>query len=131
MHARLDRFSGQRGHRVDDPDLADPARSAAGQPGLLGCVTFRQLGGPAAVCLTLWDTEASATRFPGSRAGLAALPAETYAVTDTEEGPAAAQSRPAPGCCTSTARAPQSRPPRRIWPGGGGYGRRSAASAGW
>lgn len=45
MYARLDRFSGQRGHGVDDPDLADLGSSAAGQPGLLGRVTFRQLAG--------------------------------------------------------------------------------------
>ncbi len=123
MHARLDRFSGQRGHRVDDPDLADLSRSVAGQPGLLGCVTFRQLAGPAAVCLTLWDTEASATRFPGPRAGLAALPAEIYAVTDTEEGPAAAQE---PACARllyfDGPRAPELAAAadlagrRRIWP---------------
>jgi hypothetical protein len=95
MHARLDRYSGQPGHKVSDPDLGDLSSTVAGQPGLLGCITFRQLAGPAAVCLTLWDTEASATTFPGPRAGTAALPAETYAVTDTEEGLAAAQ---APAC---------------------------------
>jgi hypothetical protein len=123
MHARLDRFSGQRGHGVDDPDLADLSSSVAGQPGLLGGITFRQLAGPAAVCLTLWDTEASATRFPGPRAGLAALPAEMYAVTDTEEGPAAAQ---APACARllyfDGPRAPEQAAAadlagrRRIWP---------------
>lgn len=95
MHARLDRYNGQPGHEMADPDVADPASGVAGQPGLLGCVTFRQLAGPAVVCLTLWDTEASATSFPGPRAGLAALPGETYKVTDTEEGLAAAR---APAC---------------------------------
>jgi hypothetical protein len=95
MYARLDRFSGQRGHGVDDPDLADLGSSAAGQPGLLGRVTFRQLAGPAAVCLTLWDSEASATTFPGPRPELAAVPGEAYEVSDTEEGPAAGQ---APAC---------------------------------
>jgi hypothetical protein len=95
MYARLDRFSGEHGHGVDDPDLADLSSSAAGQPGLLGRVTFRQLAGPAAVCLTLWDSEASATRFPGPRPELAAVPGEAYEVSDTEEGLAAGQ---APAC---------------------------------
>lgn len=123
MHARLDRDSGQPGHEVNNPDLTDPASSVAGQPGLLGYVTFRQLAGPAAVCLTLWDTEASATRFPGPRTGLAALPAEMYAVTDTEEGPAAAQP---PACARllyfDGPRAPEQAAAadlagrRRIWP---------------
>jgi len=89
MHARLDPYDGQPGHEVDDPDLADPGGGVAGQPGLLGCVTFREFAGPAAVCLTLWDTEASAASFPGLRAGLAALPGETYEVIDTDEGLAA------------------------------------------
>ena len=88
MHARLDRYNGQPGHRVDGPDPADLGTSMAGQPGLLSCLTFRQLAGPAAVCLTLWDTEASAT---GPCGGLAAPPSEMYQVTDTQEGPAAAQ----------------------------------------
>ena len=88
MYARLDRYNGQPGHRVDGPDLTDLSTSKAGQPGLLTCLTFRQLAGPAAVCLTLWDTEASAT---GPCGGLAAPPSEMYQVTDTQEGPAAAQ----------------------------------------
>lgn len=89
MHARLDPYDGQPGHEVDHPDLADPGSGVAGQPGLLGCVIFRELAGPAAVCLTLWDTEASAASFPGLRAGLAALPGETYEVIDADEGLAA------------------------------------------
>ena len=123
MHARLDRYNGQPGHEVDDPDLADPGSGVAGQPGLLGCVTFRQLAGPAAVCLTLWDTEASATSFPGLRGGLAALPGETSKVTDTQEGLAAAR---APACARllyfDGPRAPEQVAAadlagrRRIWP---------------
>jgi hypothetical protein len=88
MLARLDRYSSQPGHGANGPDLADLSSGVAGQPGLLGCLTFRQLAGPAAVCLTLWDTEASAT---GPCGGLAAPPSEMYQVTDTQEGPAAAQ----------------------------------------
>lgn len=88
MLARLDRYSSQPGHGANGPDLADLSSGVAGQPGLLGCLTFRQLAGPAAVCLTLWDTEASAT---GPCGGPAAPPSEMYQVTDTQEGPAAAQ----------------------------------------
>ena len=91
MHARLDRYHGQPGHRVDRPDLADLSIGVAGQPGLLSCLIFRQLGGPAAVRLTLWDTEASATGCPGPDAGLAPPAAEIYEVTHTEEGLAATQ----------------------------------------
>jgi len=126
MHARLDRYSGQPGHDVSDADLANPASGAAG---LLGYATLRQLAGPAAVCLTLWDTEASATRFPGPRAWLAAVPAETYEVTDTEEGLAAAQ---APACARllyfDGPRAPEQAAAadlagrRRIWPAIRGLG---------
>jgi len=88
MLARLDRYSSQPGHGANGPDLADLSSGVAGQPGLLGCLTFRQLAGPAAACLTLWDTEASAT---GPCGGLAAPPSEMYQVTDTREGSAAAQ----------------------------------------
>jgi len=88
MHARLDRYNGQPGHAVNGPDLTDLSSGVAGQPGLLGCLTFRQLGGPAAVRLTLWDTEASAS---GPDAGLAPPASEIYQVTETEEGPAGAQ----------------------------------------
>lgn len=88
MFARLDRYSSQPGHGANGPDLADLSSGVAGQPGLLGCLTFRQLAGPAAVCLTLWGTEASAT---GPCGGPAAPPSEMYQVTDTQEGPAAAQ----------------------------------------
>ena len=91
MHARLDRYNGQPGHPMNSPDLADLSSGVAGQPGLLGCLTFSQLGGPAAVRLTLWDTEASASGCSGPDAGLAPPGAEIYQVTDTEEGPAAAQ----------------------------------------
>lgn len=91
MHARLDRYNGQSGHRVDSPDLADLSAGVAGQPGLLSCLTFRQLGGPATVRLTLWDTEASATGCPGPGAELAPPAAEMYQVTAAEEGPAATQ----------------------------------------
>ncbi len=91
MHAHLDRDNGQSGHRVDSPDLADLSNGVAGQPGLLSYLTFRQLGGPAAVRLTLWDTEANATGYPGPDAGLAPSAAEIYQVTATEEGLAATQ----------------------------------------
>ncbi len=83
MHARLDRHHG--------PDLADLSIGAAGQPGLLSTLSFRQLGGPAAVRLTLWDTEASAAGCPAPDAGQVPPTAELYQVTDTETGPAATQ----------------------------------------
>jgi len=91
MYARLDRYSGQPGHRMDSPDLADLSIGAAGQPGLLSCLTFRQLGGPGEARLTLWDTEASATGCPGPAPELVSPAAEIYQVTHTEEGLAATQ----------------------------------------
>jgi hypothetical protein len=93
MHARLDRYtgSGQPGQRVNNPDLADLSTGVADQPGLLSCLTFRQLGGPAAVWLTLWDTETSAAGFPGPDAGLVSPAGEVYQVTHTEQGLAATQ----------------------------------------
>ncbi len=87
MHARLDRYHDQSGR----PDLADLSIGVTGQPGLLSCLTFRQLGGPAAVRLTLWDTEASAAGCPGPDAGLVPPAAEVYRVTHTEDGLAATQ----------------------------------------
>ena len=91
MRARLDRDNGQHGHGADSPDLADLCGGVAGQPGLLSCLTFRQLGGPAAVRLTLWDTGDSATRFSGPDDSLGPLAAEIYQVTAHEEGLAASQ----------------------------------------
>ena len=123
MYARLDRYSGQPGHRMDSPDLADLSIGVAGQPGLLSCLTFRQLAGPAAVCLTLWDTEASATGCPGPDAGLVPPAAEIYEVTHTEEGLAATQA-PAYArlVCFDGPRAPEQTAAedlagrQRIWP---------------
>lgn len=123
MHARLDRYNGQPGHGVTGPDLADLSNGVAGQPGLLSCLTFRQLRGPAAGCLTLWDTEASATGCPGPGAGLVAPAGEIYQVTDTEEGLAATQA-PAYArlVCFDGPRAPEQAAAedlagrRRIWP---------------
>jgi hypothetical protein len=119
MHARLDRYNGQSGHRVDRPDLADLSRDVAGQPGLLSCLTFRQLGGPATARLTLWDTEASATGC----AGLAPPAAEIYRIAATEDGPAATQT-PAYArlMCFDGPRAPEQAAAedlagrQRIWP---------------
>jgi hypothetical protein len=91
MHARLDRYHGQPGHGTDRPDLTDLSIGVADQPGLLSCLTLRQLGGPAAVRLTLWDTEASAAGCPGPDAGLAPPAAEIYQVTHNEDGLAATQ----------------------------------------
>ena len=123
MHARLDRYDGQPGHPMDSPDPADLSSGAAGQPGLLGCLTLCQLGGPAAVRLTLWDTEASATGCPGPDAGLAPPAAEIYEVTHTEEGLAATQA-PAYArlVCFDGPRAPEQTAAedlagrQRIWP---------------
>jgi hypothetical protein len=86
MYAHLEKAAGRRGHSEDGP-----APRVAGQRGLLGSLTFRQLAGAARVCLTLWETEASATAYLGRRAGLAALPGEVYEVTAAEDGPASAQ----------------------------------------
>ncbi len=123
MHARLDRYNGQPGHRVVSPDLADLSSRVAGQPGLLGCLTFRQLGGPAAVRLTLWDTEASATGFGGPDAGLVPPVSEIYQVTATEEGPAGTQAPTyAQLLCFDGPRAPEQAAAedlagrQRIWP---------------
>ena len=123
MHARLDRYNGQPGHQVDSPDLADLSSGVTGQPGLLSCLTFGQLGGPAAVCLTLWDTEASVTGCPGPDAGLASPTAEIYQVTDTEEGLAATQAPTyARLVCFDGPRAPEQAAAedlagrQRIWP---------------
>jgi hypothetical protein len=91
MYAQMEQISGGPGHGTNGPDQADPSASAAGQAGLLGSITFRQLAGPAALCLTLWDTEASATGFSGSRAALAVPAGEIYQVIENEEGPAADQ----------------------------------------
>ena len=86
MYAHLEKTTGRRGPAEDGPDLR-----VAGQPGLLGSVTFRQLAGSAGVCLTLWETEASAIAYRGQRAGLAALPGEVYEVAAAADGPASAQ----------------------------------------
>jgi hypothetical protein len=86
MYAHLEKATGQRGPAEDGP-----VPLLAGQPGLLGSVTFRQLAGSAGVCLTLWETEAGATTYLGQRARLAALPGEVYEVAAAEDGPASAQ----------------------------------------
>ena len=86
MYAHLEEATGRRGHPEDGPDPR-----AAGPPGPLGSVPFRQLAGSAGVCLTLWETEAIAIAYRGQRAGLAALPGEVYEVTAAEDGPASAQ----------------------------------------
>jgi hypothetical protein len=86
MYARQDRYHSQSG-----PGLADLSIGVTGQPGLLSCLTLRQLGGPAAVRLTIWDTEASAAGCPGPDAGLASPATELYQVTHTEDGLAATQ----------------------------------------
>jgi hypothetical protein len=129
MHARLDRYNGQSGHRVGSPDLTDLSTSVAGQRGLLSCLTFRQLGGPATVHLTLWDTEASAAGCPGPSAGPASPAAEIYQITATEEGPAATQT-PAYArlMCFDGPRAPEQAAAedlagrQRIWPAIRGLG---------
>ncbi len=123
MYARLDRYSGQPGHRMDSPDLADLSIGVAGQPGLLSYLTFRQLAGPAAVRLTLWDTEANATGCPGPDPGLVPPTAEIYQVTHTEEGLAATQAPTyARLVCFDGPRAPEQTAAedlagrQRIWP---------------
>ena len=131
MHARLDRYHGQPGHRVHGPDLADLSTSMAGQSGLLSCLSFRQLGGQAAVRLTLWDTEASATGCSGPGAGLAPPVTEIYQVTHTEEGLAATQVPTyARLVCFDGPRAPEQAAAEDL-AGGGGSGRPSTTSAGW
>jgi hypothetical protein len=73
---------------------ANPGPASAtqpGQPGLLGSITFQQLAGPAGVCLTLWDAEASAAAFGRQHGEPTELSGEIYEVTDTREGQAAGQ----------------------------------------
>jgi hypothetical protein len=86
MYAHLETAADGRGHGEDGPDP-----QLAGQPGLLGSVSFRQLAGSATVCLTLWETEASATAHLGRRAALAARPGAIYEVAAATDGPASAQ----------------------------------------
>ncbi len=86
MYAHLEKATSQRG-----PAEEGPGPRVASQPGLLGSVTFRQLAGSAAACLTLWETEAGAAAYRGQRAGLSALPGEVYEVVAAEDGPASAQ----------------------------------------
>lgn len=59
------RSQASRSAHPDSADLADISTGVAGHAGLLGTITFRQLAGPAAACITLWDSEASAAGFPG------------------------------------------------------------------
>jgi hypothetical protein len=87
MYASLDRYHGQPGR----PDPADLSIGLSGQPGLLSCLTLHQLGGPAAVRLTLWDTEASAVGCSGPDAGLTPPATGLYQVTHHEEGLAVRQ----------------------------------------
>ena len=126
MYAHLERATGQRG-----PAEAGPAPLLAGQPGLIGSVTFRQLAGSAAVCLTLWETEAGATTYLRQRARLAALPGEVYEVAAAEDGPASAQ---VPAWARlmyfDGPRAPE-QASAADRPAGSGSGRPSAVSAGW
>ncbi len=86
MYAHLETAADGRGHVEGGPDTR-----VAGQPGLLGSVSFRQLGGSATVCLTLWETEARATAYLGRRAARAARPGAIYEVAAATDGPASAQ----------------------------------------
>jgi hypothetical protein len=123
VYARLERYNTRPGHPADVPDRADLSRAVAGPPGLLGCLSFRQLGGPAAVRLTLWDTEAGATGYSGPDSGPTPSAAGVYQVTDTAEGTAAAQA-PAYArlMCFDGPRAPEQAEAedlagrQRIWP---------------
>ncbi len=91
MYARLDQLSGRPGHGSDSANPAHFSTGVTGPAGLLGTITFRQLAGPATACVTLWDSEASATGFPAPDARLTTSSAEVYQVADAEAGPAAAQ----------------------------------------
>ncbi len=118
MYAHLEKATSRHEHPDDGP-----CPRVAGQPGLLGSVTFRQLAGSAGVGLTLWETEASAIAYRGQRAGLAALPGEVYEVAAAADGPASAQ---VPACARlmyfDSPRAPEQAAAadlagrRRIWP---------------
>ena len=90
MYAHMDQVS-RPGHQSGGQDPAGPGTDVAGQPGLLGSVTMQQLAGPAAVCLTWWDSEAGATAFAGQRAARPAQPGDIYEVAEAEQGPAAAE----------------------------------------
>jgi len=94
MYAYLDQAPCGRDHSADGPS-AGPG--VANPSGLLGSIEFRQLAGPAGVRLTLWDTAASAAAFLAERAGMAALPGETYEVTETRMGKRRRRRLPTPG----------------------------------
>ena len=124
MYAHLETAAHGLGHSEDGPDPL-----VAGQPGLLGSVSFRQLAGSATVCLTLWETEASATAYLGRRAALAARPGAIYEVAAATDGPASAQ---VPACARlmyfDGPRAPEQAAAadragrERIWPAISGLG---------
>ena len=75
--------------RPDNADNGGPAvRPGEAAPGFVGAMSLEQLGGSAAVCLTMWDSEADA-RAAGLGDPLAAQRTGLYEVTAAERGRAA------------------------------------------
>ncbi len=90
MYAHVEQVSSQPGPGTGASDAASLAAKIAGQPGLLGCTSLQQLAGPAAVRLTLWDTEGNAAEFMTARARFGTPAGAIYKVGEREQGPAAA-----------------------------------------
>ena len=91
MYAHMQQLSSQPGPGSDAEDIMDLSAMVAGQAGLLGCISLRQLAGSAAVRLTLWGTEDNAAEFMASRARFGTPAGAIYKVDENEHGPAAAQ----------------------------------------
>lgn len=90
MYAHVEQASSQPGASTGGRDTVDLTATVAGQRGLLGRINLQQLAGPAAVRLTLWDTENNATEFMATRARFGTPAGAIYKVGEYEQGPAAA-----------------------------------------
>ena len=90
MYAHVELVSSQAGPGSGGRDTVDLTARVAGERGLLGCINLQQLAGPAAVRLTLWDTEDNAAQFMGTRARFGSPAGALCKVGEYEQGPAAA-----------------------------------------
>ena len=91
MYAYMQHLSSQPGPGSDAQDIVELSAMVAGQAGLLGCISLRQLAGSAAVRLTLWGSEDHAAQFMASRARFGTPAGAIYKVDEKEHGPASAQ----------------------------------------
>jgi hypothetical protein len=89
MYAYVEQVNSRPGAGVAG-DAADLSGRVAGERGLLGCFNLQQLAGPAAVRLTLWDTEDNAAQFMGTRARFGSPAGALCQVGEYERGPAGA-----------------------------------------